>query len=132
MYLLISSYIHVLIFRFLELQSHHSLNSWLVNIFFLQIWTLHVSLLDQKLIKTDYSSCFRKTWVHPVVSGVFVAQCLFFCCVFDDHCLSNGHCIACPSSVYGFQLSFLVISNLSCLICLNMLLLNLVFFFYLV
>ena len=38
----------------------------------------------------------------------FVGRCLFFCS------FSFGHCIVCPSSIYGFGLQTLVSSNFSC------------------
>ena len=43
----------------------------------------------------------------PVISGVRVTRSLVLCVRFVDHCLSFctfsfGHCVVCPSSIYGF------------------------------
>ena len=43
----------------------------------------------------------------PCFSGVGVTRSLELCVCFVDHCLSLcpfyfGHCVVCPSSIYGF------------------------------
>ena len=43
----------------------------------------------------------------PDFSGIRVARSLLFCVIFVDSCLSFcpfsfGHCVVCPSSIYGF------------------------------
>ena len=45
----------------------------------------------------------------PVFSGVLVTRSLVLCVCFVDHCLSFcnfsfGHCVVCPSSIYGLWL----------------------------
>jgi hypothetical protein len=59
----------------------------------------------------------------PVFSGVGVARSLVFCAVFVVRCLSLctfsfGHCVGCPSTIYGFWLLlwFLVAIILSVLL----------------
>ena len=51
----------------------------------------------------------------PVFSGVRVALSLVFCVMFCGCCLSLrsfsfGYCVVCPSSIYGFWLSFWYLS----------------------
>jgi hypothetical protein len=60
--------------------------------------TRRVPHVEQKLITLpDYFSSF------PDFRGVRVARSLVFCVVFVLLCsFSFGHCIVCPSSIYGF------------------------------
>jgi hypothetical protein len=58
---------------------------------------------------------FRSTWVHPRF-GVRVTRSLVLCVCYVDRCLSFcpfsfGHCVVCPSSIYGFR--FLITPLLS-------------------
>ena len=66
--------------------------------------TRQVQLVEQELLTLpEHMSS------PPVFSGVCVTQSLVLCVCFVDRCLSFcmvsfGHCVVCPSSIYGFWL----------------------------
>ena len=64
--------------------------------------TRRVSLVEHELL-----TLAENPNSSPVFSGVRVTRSLVLCVCFVDRCLSFctfsfGHCVVCPSSIYGF------------------------------
>ena len=80
-------------------------HSWLITGFVTRL-TRWVPMVEQEL------SPFWSTWVHPsprFFVGVCINWSLVLFVYFEDCCLSFypfsvGHCVVCPSSIYGFWL----------------------------
>jgi hypothetical protein len=83
--------------------SRYFLHSWLITGFVTRL-TRRVSLVEQELLTLPEH--MNSTLVF---SGVRVTRSLALCVFFVDRCLSFctfsfGHCVVCPSSIYGFWL----------------------------
>ena len=71
---------------------------------FVTILTRRVPLVEQELLTLP-----EHLSSPPIFSGFCVTWSLVLCVYFEDHCLSFfhfsfGHCVICPSSIYGFWL----------------------------
>ena len=69
----------------------------------------HHVLYTNKMLYWLQRNFDRCHWVPPVVSGVRGTWSLVLYVCFVDHCwsfcpFSFGHCVVCPSSIYGFRL----------------------------